>query len=61
MSLWNCGYALKVSAASRVFKLQESGIFVEGEQQDLKRKSNEEEDTDGPEGSEDKVAQEYPE
>lgn len=44
----------------RVFKLQEGGLFLEGEQQDLKRKTNEKE-TDGVEGSEDKVAQEYPE
>lgn len=43
----------------RVFKLQESGIFVEDAQQDLKRKNNEE-DTDGIEGSAEKVAEEYP-
>lgn len=45
----------------RVFVLQANGIFVEGEQQDLKRSKNGEELTDGVEGLEEKMASEYPE
>jgi hypothetical protein len=45
----------------RVFILQLDGIFHEGAQQDLKRSNKNEEDTDGSEGLESKVASEYPE
>jgi hypothetical protein len=45
----------------RVFILGTDGVFHEGEQRDLKRSKNDEENTDGPEGLKGAVASEYPE
>ena len=45
----------------RVFILNTAGTFAEAAQQDLKRSQPNEENTDGTEGTEDKVAEEYPE